>query len=212
MGSSWHDYEYRDDEQNHRVTFMEDFYIGKYEITQAQWQIVMESNPSNFRGKPNHPVENVSWNDCQKFIDRLNQMGQGTFRLPTEAEWEYACRAGTRERFYWGNDPTNSQIDDCAWYRGNNDPNGTKEIGTKLPNPYGLFDMSGNVYEWCQDWYGDIPSTSVTDPIGPDSGNTKVLRGGGWINGAWYCRSSNRSECYPDFRDYGIGVRVSRTP
>ena len=211
MGSPSTEKDRASDEQQHQVTLTQDFYIGKYEVTQAQWQYVMGSNPSYFKGKPNNPVEQVSWNDCQEFITKLNQMGQGTFRLPTEAEWEYACRAGTTERFYWGDDPNYTQIKEYAWYWDNSN-DGTKEVGTKLPNQWGLFDMSGNVWEWCQDWYGNYPTTPVIDPTGTNSGEYRVLRGGGWNDGARGCRSTIRDDYIPGYRYYVIGVRVSRTP
>ncbi len=205
----------RDDDEGpqHEVTISQDFYLGKYEVTQAQWEAVMGSNPSYFDGKPNNPVEDVSWNDCQDFIDNLNDMGliSGEFRLPTEAEWEYACRAGTTTRFYWGDDPKETEIDDYAWYGGNNSPYGTKEVGQKLPNAWGLYDMSGNVYEWCQDWYGDYPSGPIVDPTGQQSGSSRVLRGGYWYYYLQYCRSAFRYYYSPDFRHSGIGVRLLRS-
>lgn len=199
-------------EQQHQVTLTKDFFIGKYEVTQAQWQYVMGNNPSNFLGKPNNPVDNISWNDCQEFISKLNQMSQGTFRLPTEAEWEYACRAGTTTRFFWGEDLYYSQIKEYAWYWGNNYPGGTKEVGTTLPNPWGLFDMSGNIREWCQDSFGDYPSIPVVDPMDSNSGIARVLRGGCWENISWVCRSANRSGNYPNIGNHVDGFRVCRNP
>ncbi len=210
MGSPSSDKDRGSDETQHQVTLTQDFYIGKYEVTQAQWEAVMGNNPSYFSEMPNNPVEQVSWNDCQEFITKLNQMGQGTFRLPTEAEWEYACRAGTTERFYWGDDPNDSQINDYAWYDGNSGYI-TKEVATKLPNRWGLFDMSGNVWEWCQDWYSDYPSTPVIDPVVTNSGIYRVLRGGCWSYDARYCRSASRYGSDPDFGYYGSGFRICRT-
>jgi formylglycine-generating enzyme required for sulfatase activity len=170
---------------------------------------VMGSNPSRDYGVgANHPVYFVSWNYCQTFINRLNQMDQGKFRLPTEAEWEYACRAGTQTHFYWGDDTNYSQIKDYAWCDGNNSPYGTKEVGQKLPNAYGLHDMSGNVWEWCQDWFGSYSSNSQTDPTGSTSGSNRVLRGGGWLYDAQYCRSAYRYNYSPNNRIGGIGFRV----
>jgi len=194
----------------HWVTLTKDFYIGKYEVTQAQWKAVMDSNPSKFSGKPNNPVEQVSWNDCQTFIQKLNQMGQGTFYLPTEAEWEYACRAGTTTRFYWGDDPNYSQIGQYAWYIGNLSKQ-NHEVGTKLPNAWGLFDMSGNVREWCQDWDGAYSFSDRVDSIGHQSGSSRVLRGGCWSDDARFCRSAYRLRVYPSGRDDNIGLRVART-
>jgi len=190
----------------HLVTLTQAFYMGKYELTQAQWQAVMGSNPSYFKGD-NLPVDNVSWNDCQTFIQQLNQLGQGTFRLPTEAEWEYACRAGTITRFYWEDDPGYSQIGQYEWYDGNSSGH-TQDIGLKLPNAWGLYDMSGNVWEWCQDWYGDYPSSPQIDPTGVNSGSTRVFRGGSWVNVVGSCRSASR---YRDDLDVGgnfLGFRV----
>ncbi len=206
------------DEQQHQVTITNPFYIGKYEVTQAQWQSVMGSNPSRKYGVgSNYPVYGVSWNDCQKFITKLNQTGQGTFRLPTEAEWEYACRAGTTERFYWGDDPYDSLINGYAWYRGNNPDEGTegfgtKEVGTRLPNQWGLFDMSGNAFEWCQDWYGYYPTTPIVDPKGKYLGSERVVRGGIWGDKARDCRSAYRYSKYPSIDIVYYGFRLCRTP
>ena len=193
----------------HRVTITPPFYMGMYEVTQAQWQAVMGSNPSSFKGG-NLPVESVSWNDCQEFIKKLNTLGQGIFRLPTEAEWEYACRAGTVTRFYWGDDNDYSQIGQYAWYSSNSGSQ-THEVGKKLPNAWGLFDMSGNVWEWCQDWYSDYTSDRQTDPQGPSTGSYKVFRGGSWGNDPGYCSSAHRNSNNPDYRGNSVGFRVVRT-
>ena len=195
----------------HKVTISKDFFLGKFEVTQAQWEAVMGDNPSSLAGKPNHPVENVSWNDCQSFVGKLNALGVGTFRLPTEAEWEYACRAGTETRFYWGDDLDESLIKDYAWYGANNRPGGTKEVGLKLPNNWGLFDMSGNVWEWCQDRYGRYTSGSQTDPQGPESGSDRVFRGGGWAYAARACQSALRCFLSPDARSSDFGLRLLRS-
>ena len=195
-----------DEGPQHQVTITKDFYMGKYEVTQTQWQAVMGNNPSYFSGT-NNPVERVSWNDCQSFIGKLNALGLGTFRLPTEAEWEYACRAGTTTRFYWGNDPSYSEIGNYAWYGGNSGSK-THEVGQRLPNDWGLYDMSGNVWEWCQDWYGSYPSGSQVDPTGQQSGSSRVLRGGVWNLNAWWCRSAFRYWYWPVYTYYYIGFRV----
>lgn len=203
-----------DEGPQHRVTISQPFYLGKYPVTQAHWQAVMGSNPAKDYGVgPNYPVYYVRWSDCQEFIKNLNRLAQGTFRFPTEAEWEYDCRAGTTTRFYWGDDPGYSLIKDYAWYEGNNKPAGTKEVGLKRPNGWGLYDMSGNVYEWCQDWYGDYPSSPQVDPTGINSGSYRVLRGGGWINTAGGCRSACRYRDNPAYWDDDIGFRIvlSRT-
>ncbi len=208
----------------HEVTISQNFYMGKYEVTQAQWEAVMGSNPSYFGGKPNNPVEQVSWNDCQTFIDRLNDMGYGTFRLPTEAEWEYACRAGTTTRFSFGDALECSDTgevycelgDQYMWWSGNNaygdNVYGTKEVGLKLPNPWGLYDMHGNVWEWCSDWYeSPYDRGAQVDPIGPQSGSYRVFRGGDWGYDLRYCRSAYRGGHSPGARHYYIGVRLLRS-
>jgi formylglycine-generating enzyme required for sulfatase activity len=199
--------QYSNEGPQHKVTISKDFYMGKYEVTQAQWQAVMGNNPSFFSGNPNNPVEGVSWNDCQPFIQKLNRMGQGTFRLPTEAEWEYAGRAGTTTWFYWGDDPNYIQISQYAWYTDNSGV-GTHEVGLKLPNAWGLFDMSGNVWEWCQDWYGSYSSNDQVDPICSTIWLARVIRGGGWMDPAGNCRSALRSNSRPDSPCDSIGFRL----
>ncbi len=194
----------------HKVTISKPFYIGKYEITQAQWKSVMGSNPARDYGEGNNvPVYNVSWNDCQSFIQRLNGRGFGTFRLPTEAEWEYACRAGTETAYYWGEDPDDLQIAQYAWYREINRPMTIQPIGRKKPNAWGLYDMAGNVYEWCYDLYGIYPAKPQIDPIGPASGEERVLRGGTAVSFAWRCRSAFRNRDKPENSYYYVGFRVA---
>jgi formylglycine-generating enzyme required for sulfatase activity len=156
----------------HKVTISQDFWLQKTEVTQAQWQAVMGNNPSNFKGN-NLPVETVSWDDAQEFIKKLNAKGEGTYRLPTEAEWEYAARAGTTGD-YAGN------LDSMAWYSANSDMK-THPIGQKQANAWGLYDMHGNVWEWCEDWYDSYPSGTVTDPTGAASGSYRVIRGSCWF-------------------------------
>lgn len=165
---------YSDESPAHSVT-VSDFYIGKYEVTQAQWRAVMGSNPSKFKGD-NLPVEQVSWNDIQKFITKLNTMTGKTFRLPTEAEWEYAARGGNKSKGYKYSG--SNTLDNVGWYY--NSGGKTHPVGQKQPNELGLYDMSGNVWEWCQDWYGSYSSSSQTNPTGPSSGSYRVLRGGDW--------------------------------
>ncbi|MGI6457227.1 MAG: formylglycine-generating enzyme family protein [bacterium] len=205
----------------HSVTITRDYYLGKYEVTQAQWQAVMGSNPAREHGiGADYPVYYVTWNDCQQFIDKLNQSGQGKFRLPTEAEWEYACRAGTTMRFSHGDVLECGDVceacpehDKYMWWCGNNNPQGAKEVGLKLPNPWGLYDMHGNVYEWCQDWWEEpYEREAVTDPQGPAAGTHRVLRGGGWSFDALGCRSAFRYGYSPDNpRSYsGFGFRLLR--
>lgn len=206
-------YSVDDERPLHQVTITKPFYMGKYEVTQAQWQAVMGSNPSHYKGE-NLPVEAISWEDTQIFIQKLNQLGLGTFRLPTEAEWEYACRAGTTTQFYWGEDPNYTEISNYAWYYTEQLTDQTHEVGLKKPNPWGLFDMSGNVWEWCQDWYTTpYPSEPQTDPLIPTSTIGPVFRGGSWFSSPWGCRSGKRStgESGVGFSDAGLRlVRVAQ--
>ena len=188
-----------------KVRISRGFYLGKYEVTQGQWQAVMGSNPSRFdECGPDCPVELVSWDDVQEFIERLNaQSGGARYRLPTEAEWEYAARAGTTGDRY-GN------LGAIAWYEDNSGRR-THPVGQKAPNAWGLHDMLGNVWEWVGDWYGSYPGGRVTDPTGPSSGSWRVLRGGGWIYGARYCRASVRFYYSPGHRRGVLGFRLLRT-
>jgi formylglycine-generating enzyme required for sulfatase activity len=197
---------YDDEKPLHTVRITKSFYLGKHEVTREQWESVMGNNPSYFKGK-NLPVEQVSWNDVRKFLDRLNQQtGREIFRLPTEAEWEYACRAGTTAD-YAGN------LDDMAWYDSNSGGK-THPVGTKQPNEWGLYDMHGNVYEWCADWYGETyydeckKKGIVEDPAGPESGSFRVLRGGAWYSNAQGCRSADRYNDSPGPRNDYIGFRL----
>ena len=188
----------------HQVTLTHDYYMGKYEVTQALWQAVMGSNPSISKGD-NLPVEKVSWDDSQKFISKLNSMTGRKFRLPTEAEWEYAARGGKKSCGYQYSG--SSTISDVAWYDGNSG-NKTHPVGTKQANELGIFDMSGNVYEWCQDRYGSYVSLSQTNPTGAVSGSYRVCRGGSWHGNAICCRSSYRSNETPDSRYIILGLRL----
>ena len=208
---------YSDEDPQHQVTISSGFWMGKYELTQAQWTAVMGTTPwsgqSYVLDDPDSPAVYVSWNDAQSFISALNTLTGKTFRLPTEAEWEYACRAGTTERFYWGDDSAYSVGDAYCWWTYNAwDVNEryAHVVGLKLPNAWGLYDMSGNVREWCNDWYGTYPSGSVTDPEGPSSGSYRVLRGGCWGSIGTYCRSAYRSNTYPSYTISDIGFRLSR--
>ena len=196
----------RDDDEGpqHKVTISKPFYMGKFEITSAQWKEVMGNNPSFF-GDPNAPVERVSWNDCQEFLNKLcDKLGvpHGTYRLPTEAEWEYAARAGTTGKYY-------GYIGSIAWYSDNSGST-THTVGTKKPNAYGLYDTIGNVWEWCSDWHEDYSSGSQTDPTGPYSGSGRVYRGGSWYINARFCRSAYRSN--NSFGNWGsfMGFRFVR--
>ena len=193
-----------DEKPAHQVTLTNDYYIGKYEVTQALWKAVMGNNPSKFKGD-NLPVEQVSWNDCQEFISKLNRITGKTFRLPTEAEWEYAARGGNKSRGYQYSGSNN--ISDVAWYKDNSGSK-THAVGSKQANELGIYDMSGNVLEWCQDWKGTYSSSSQTNPIGANSGYYRVYRGGSWYGIAGYCRSSFRFSYAPGFRYYILGLRL----
>ena len=188
----------------HQVTLTNDYYIGKYEVTQALWKAVMGKNPSNFKGD-NLPVEQVSWDDCQEFINKLNKITGKKFRLPTEAEWEYAARGGKKSRGYQYSGSNN--ISDVAWYDSNSG-NKTHTVGSKQANELGIYDMSGNVLEWCQDWHDDYSSSSQTNPTGANSGYYRVRRGGSWRSSAWDCRSSCRSLNTPGGRFSCLGLRL----
>ena len=195
---------YSGEKPTHSVT-VSGFYICKYEVTQAIWKAVMGSNPSKWNGD-NLPVETVSWDDCQTFIRKLNALTGKNFRLPTEAEWEFAARGGNNSRGYKYAGSNN--IGDVAWYDGNSEYK-THAVGTKSPNELGIYDMSGNVLEWCQDWKGSYSSASQTNPTGASSGSNRVLRGGSWFNNARDCRSSNRDIGSPDTRYNGVsGLRL----
>jgi formylglycine-generating enzyme required for sulfatase activity len=196
-----------DERPVHRVTISRPFYLGKYEVTQAQWQTVMETNPSLFQGEPRRPVEQISWEDAQAFINKLNaREGTTVYRLPTEAEWEYAARAGTTTAYSFGNDV--ERLGAYAWYRQNAERH-THPVGQLQPNAWGLYDMHGNVWEWVQDWYGRYAAQAITDPRGPTAGSHRMRRGGGWNNEAKYCRSANRYSAV-GFRDDFLGLRIVR--
>ena len=195
---------YDDEKPTHQVTLTNDYYIGKYEVTQALWKAVMGKKPSKFKGD-NLPVENVSWDDCKEFISQLNRITGKTFRLPTEAEWEYAARGGKKSRGYQYSG--SNDISDVAWYDGNSG-NKTHAVGSKQANELGIYDMSGNVWEWCQYWFGSYSSSSQVNPIGANSGSDRVFRGGGWYNNARFCRSSCRRNDEPGFRSRGLGLRL----
>ena len=196
-----------DEKPVHQVTLTNDYYMGKYEVTQALWEAVMGSNPSKYKGD-NLPVESVSWNDCQEFISRLNSLTGRKFRLPTEAEWEYAARGGKKSRSYQYSGSSN--ISDVAWYD-ENCGSTTRAVGTKRPNELGIYDMSGNVWEWCHDWYSSYSSLSQMNPIGAISGACRVRRGGSWDNSVWYSRSSSRSYDTSDYSRINLGLRLALT-
>ena len=202
-----------DEKPTHQVT-LSTYMIGETEVTQALWQAVMGNNPSYFTGDSFRPVEKVSWNDCQEFIRKLNSMTGKTFRLPTEAEWEFAVRGGNKSRHtkYSGG----ASIDAVAWYwenagaKGESSPdNGTHPVAKKSPNELGLYDMTGNVREWCQDWYGDYSSSAQTNPKGASSGSLRVNRGGRWVSYAGGCRVSYRDGSSPGNRNDDLGLRLA---
>jgi formylglycine-generating enzyme required for sulfatase activity len=180
---------------------------------------VIGSNPSYFTGDPNRPVEQVSWYDATDYCFKLTAAERAAgrlsagyvYRLPTEAGWEYACRAGTTTRFSYGDDPGYAQLNNYAWY-GSNSGNTTHAVGQRARNPWGLYDMAGNVWEWCSDLYGTYPGGSVSDPQGPGSGSDRVLRGGGWYIGGQLCRSAGRAYCAPAYRNNRVGFRAVLAP
>ena len=204
---------YDDESPVHRVT-LSNYYIGETEVTQALWYAVMGQRPTSDGNQWNstygvgydYPVYNVSWDDCQEFISKLNELTGEQFRLPTEAEWEFAARGGNHSLGY--KYAGSNTIDDVAWYNSNSDSK-THPVGTKAPNELGLYDMSGNVWEWCQDWYGSYSSSDQTDPVGPSSGTGRVGCGGSWYNYASYCRVAARYNYTPSNRYYRVGLRLA---
>ena len=196
-----------DEKPTHEVT-LSNYSIGETEVTQELWQAVMGSNPSNFKGDLQRPVECVSWNDCQTFINKLNQLTGENFRLPTEAEWEYAARGGKESKGYKYSG--SNTIGKVAWFTDNSSST-THAVKTKQPNELGLYDMSGNVWEWCADWFSNsyYASSPASNPTGPSSGSLRVLRGGSWYLNAWYCRVAYCSHDSPDYRNDDGGFRLS---
>jgi formylglycine-generating enzyme required for sulfatase activity len=220
MGSPESDKDADDSEKpQHLVQVTKPFYLGKYQVTQEQWETVMGANVIHSCG-PMNPVEYVSWVDCQEFLEKLNAKslpGEGNFQLPTEAQWEYACRAGSTTRYCFGDEE--SGLGEYAWYHGNSDDK-THPVGEKKPNAWGLYDMHGNVWEWCQDWYdgGYYANSRTDDPTGcswesPSGGSYRVRRGGGWRTSARDCRSARRFADTPASRlNFPLGFRVARVP
>ena len=206
MGSNNED---SDEKPIHTVT-VSDFYMSATEVTQAQWKAVMGSNPSNWKGD-NLPVESVSWNDVQKFLKKLNKSTGENYRLPTEAEWEYAARGGVEKngRSSQTKYAGSNNIDEVAWYDDNSGSK-THPVGQKNPNELGLYDISGNVWEWCNDWYDEdyYSSSSINNPQGANSGGARVLRGGSWYYDAWNCRVANRLSNSPALRLSDFGFRL----
>jgi len=231
MGSPPSENEAQDNERQHEVTLTRDYYLGAFEVTQAQYEKVMGKNPSYFQGdqvaerhpqtrrvikevdSSNHPVEQVSWKDavefCRKLSDLPEEKAAGrVYRLPTEAEWEYACRAGSKSAYSFGE--SSKSLGDYAWFGGNSNGQ-THPVGEKKANAWGLYDMHGNVWEWCSDWYGDYPKGAVSDPVGIREGSNRVFRGGCWGNEAACCRSAYRSRLSPSCRYFifNCGFRVA---
>lgn len=205
MGAPSSDAEaYSNEMPQHCVTLSE-YYIAETEVTQALWQAVMGSNPSHFKF-PDRPVEEISWNDCKTFIEKLNQLTDKQFRLPTEAEWEYAARGGGNSHGYKFSGSDN--VDDVAWYT-DNCGGETHAVKTKAANELGLYDMTGNVLEWCSDWMAAYTADTVTNPQGPAAGFKRVLRGGSLYNDARRLRVTRRSEYNPTFTDYSVGFRLA---
>jgi len=190
----------------HEVTLEQAYYLGKYEVTQEQWVEIMGENPSYFKGD-NNPVEYVSWNDVQEFVKKLNaKEGTDKYRLPSEAEWEYAARAGTTTAYSFGD--SSSILGDYAWYSGNSGSK-THPVGQKKPNPWGLYDMHGNVWEWCQDsWHSDYEGAPTDGSAWDGSSSSRVSRGGSWDFNAGNCRSAYRYGLYPDYRGGSFGFRL----
>ncbi len=217
MGSPGSEPKRKNDEAQHSVTLTKGFYMQTTEVTQGQWKEVMGNNPSYFSSGNDCPVEQVLWAGAQEFIRKLNRMeGGDKYRLPTEAQWEYAARAGTTTPFAFGRCLSTNQ----ANYDGNKPMPGCSKgqwmekpisVASFQPNAWGLYDMHGNVWEWCQDWFGAYPLESVTDPSGPSSGSYLVIRGGSWRYGAWDCRSASRRARPQGYRRSRLGFRLVRT-
>jgi formylglycine-generating enzyme required for sulfatase activity len=219
MGHYPGEQDYFDDEIfQHEVTLTKDFWLGKHEVTQGQWQALMATAPwvgqVRVQEGPNYPAVYISWDDAQGFVAELSNYTGKTFRLPTEAEWEYACRAGTATRFYWGDDPNYEFVSDYACWTGNAWDIGehyAHEVGLRQPNGWGLFDMSGNVFEWCSDWRAFYPPDPAIDPTGPTGELLyRVCRGGSWFSAARNCRSAARCSSYPEVGTPTVGLRVVR--
>lgn len=204
MGSPNNEQGRSDDEgPQTRVTLTRGFYMGETQVTQAQWQAVMGENPSQFKGAT-QPVECVSWYDAVKFCAKLSEKTGQSIQLPTEAQWEYACRAGTTTRWSFGDNE--SALRNYVWFRENSN-NHTQPVGQKQANPWGLHDMHGNVWEWCLDWYGAYPGGNANDFSGSSSGSRRVIRGGSWYNNPQLCRSAGRGSNTPADQGYNRGFR-----
>ena len=195
-----------DEKATHEVT-LDTYYICKYEVTQDLWTFVMDGNPSYFKGG-RLPVESVTWADCQQFIEKLNALTGEHYRLPTEAEWEFAARGGNKSQGY--KYAGSNKLDEVAWYSANSGKR-PHDVGQKKPNELGLYDMSGNVYEWCQDWKAPYRRQAEKNPRGADEGSARVNRGGRWCGSAHACRTSDRSMSNPDYSFYHLGLRLAKS-
>lgn len=194
----------------HRVTISQPFYLAIHPVTQEQWESVMGKNPSQFKGDPQRPVENVSWHDVQQFLERLSASDNRIYTLPSEAQWEYACRAGSTGMYCFGDDI--SLLSAYAWYSENAD-NTTHRVGQKQANVWNLYDMHGNVWEWCQDFYDDYSVAATTDPCGPRAGSDRIIRGGSWYYGGQDARAAFRDAASPGDRNGLLGFRcVASSP
>jgi formylglycine-generating enzyme required for sulfatase activity len=215
MGSPENELERRDNETPHEVTLTQGYWLAESACTQVLWVAVMDNNPARFNEELNNPVEQVSWNDVQDFIDKLNQLIPNlTACLPTEAQWEYACRAGTTTPFSYGDNITSEQVNYDANFPYSDGQKGeyrekTVAVKSLPPNAWGLYEMHGNVWEWCSDWYGDYPTEAVTNPSGALEGTYRVLRGGSWINVGRLTRSAIRNRLTPANCYFNIGFRLA---
>ena len=220
MGSPESEQGRNEDETQHEVTISKDYYLGVYEVTQAQYEKVIGKNPSYFQGaivgneNADLPVDNVSWDDVVEFCKKLSELPEEKkagrmYRLPTEAEWEYACRAGSKTAYSF--DDEEGLLPEYGWFSRNSSRR-THTVGLLEPNAWGLHDMHGNVWEWCSDWYEEYPKGAVSDPTGPKEGSNRVFRGGSWGNGAAGCRSAYRRRYNPSYRSSDYGFRVALSP
>jgi sulfatase modifying factor 1 len=213
MGSPKEEKQRQENETQHKVTLTKGFYMGVYTVTQEQYETVMGENPSYYKHEKNLPVERVSWDDCQEFIKKLRDKDKKTYRLPTEAEWEYSCRAGTKTPFHFGEMISTDQANYNGDFTYGDGKKGvyrkkTTPVGGFPANAWGLHDMHGNVWQWCEDWYADYPQKDVVDPQGPDKGDHRVLRGGSWYHIPEHCRSASRNRIVPGLRNNYFGLRV----
>jgi formylglycine-generating enzyme len=204
------------EETQHKVTLSKGFYMGVHLVTQEQWKEVMGSSPSHFKGEKNLPVECVTWRDCLEFIEKLKKQDGRPYRLPTEAEWEYSCRAGSTTPFHFGKTISTDQANFDGTHPYGQDKKGvdrkkTTPVDAFPANAFGLFDVHGNLSQWCQDWFGPYPKNDIVDPQGPIDGKFRVTRGGNWASGAGGCRSAGHCGCAPDWQLEFVGLRVCFT-